>query len=540
MFTSKYLTLQKHLICLIGLCIALSAGYAQANDLYKDAIIGQTTTFVLTPDMLGLPLGTIITISDPIPCGTTSGGTGGSNFKAKALNCDTESFSYNQVTQKLTYTPSSSAATADTYILIYNATLSTGIPASGKIIFDIVSAAPVKNAGDIFEDRICQSTAEERTPLCVAYDNLNEEEKVEALNSINPEEVAAQFTVTKQLTSAQVGNVFTRVGQLRAGQTGTSVAGLTYSFEGKQFSGQWLHAMADSIGGAAGADEVTLVSKWGFFINGSLTDGKRDGTGFERGYDNDANSVTLGADYRFSKDLIGGIAYGISQSSLDFDGNNDGMDNDMTNIIIYGTWYKDAFNVDVLLGQSTGDIETSRLISVGTLTATAEGDADTQQTFFSIAGGYNFSNGALSYGPYANYDYVTGEIDSYEETNGGGLEVGFDDQGIDSQILTMGGRVSYALSMDWGVIVPHARAEWKKELDNSRDIISGKFVSTPGQEAFSIEADDFDDNWFHAGVGVSATFRHGLSAYIDYDSIFGLDETELTTLSYGGRWEASF
>jgi len=299
-----------------------------------------------------------------------------------------------------------------------------------------------------------------------------------------------------------------------------------------------LHAIADSIGGAAGADEASPVSNWGFFVNGSITDGEKDGTDLERGYDTDANTITIGVDYRFSPELIAGVAYGISQSSLDFDGSNDdGMDNDMNNAIIYGTWYKQSFNIDVLVGFSQGEIETSREILL--TSSTAKGETDTDQAFFSISSGYDFSNGSLSYGPYASFDYITGEIEAYEETNGGGLEVAFDDQDINSQVFTLGGRVSYAISTEWGVIAPHARAEWKKEFDDSRDVISGNFVKHENY-GFSIEADDFDDNWFHAGVGVSATFRHGVSAYIDYDSIIAYDETALSTLSYGGRWEASF
>ncbi len=370
-------------------------------------------------------------------------------------------------------------------------------------------------------------TSDELLQLCANADTT----------TTNPEEVAAQFTSVKQQIAAQKGNIFKRFKALRTGNTGVSVAGLTYSIKGDEFSGEWLHAIADSIGGTAG--EGAPISKWGFFASGSLTDGERDGSNLERGYENDARTATIGADYRFSRNLIGGIAHGINQSSLEFDGNGDGMDNDMSNIIIYGTWYKEAFNVDVLIGSAEGEIETTRQVTVSSISNTIGGKTDTQQTFISIASGYSFNNNALSYGPYASFDYITGEIDAYEERGTVGLEVSVDEQDVDSKVFTMGGQVSYAISTDWGVVVPHARAEWKKELDDDRDIITGRFSSIAGS-TFSIEADDFDDNWIRAAVGVSATFRYGLSAYIDYDSILAYEDTSLTTLSYGGRWEASF
>ncbi|PCJ45024.1 MAG: hypothetical protein COA99_05895 [Moraxellaceae bacterium] len=434
----------------------------------------------------------------------------------------------------------------------------TSPPITGDIVFTItdISTPPIPDPGtDGDTDGITQTTPRDRNKAgsafindiclgensedahCTAYGELPEDEQATALDEINPQEVAAQNTVTKQLAKAQAGNVSRRIGQLRSGNGGNSVNGLTLSIDGQPFSGKWLQAMVESFGGSAGADEPASVSKLGFFINGSLTDGKRDASDLERGYDNEANSVTFGADYRINSNLIAGIAYGVSNSSLEFDDNNDGMDNDMNNIILYGTWYKDAFNVDLVLGASLGEIETTREIAFASVIA--EGKTDTQQAFLSIAGSYDFNDGALAYGPYSSFDYTTGTIDSYSETNGGGLGVSFDDQDINSKVLTMGGRVSYAFSTGWGVIVPYARAEWKKEFDDSRDIISGQFLSEAAAE-FTVEAEDFDTSWFHAGAGISATFRHGLSAYIDYDSILAYDDTELSTISYGGRWEAAF
>ncbi|OUS01821.1 hypothetical protein A9Q81_09645 [Gammaproteobacteria bacterium 42_54_T18] len=552
MLASKYSTFKNHLIALLGLCITLSTGLAQAASITESALAGQSTTIILTPAKLGLDsqlnlADYTVFVQDPSDqeiCSRESVGL--EEFASKQLDCTTEDFQYNDSTKQLTYSPSDSSTTGDTFELTYVATVPSQEPqVNGTITYTITNTA-IKNAVDIFNETcdaleaevpvILSETANkdpisesELRALCLATD----EERA----TFNPEEVVAQFTSVKQQITAQKGNIFKRFKALRAGDTGVSVAGLTYSIKGDEFSGEWLHAIADSIGGAAG--EGAPVSKWGFFVNGSLTDGNRDGTDLERGYDNDASTATIGADYRFSRNLIGGIAYGINESSLEFDGNDDGMDNDMTNVIVYGTWYKDAFNVDVLIGAAEGEIETKRQVTVSSVSTTIGGETDTQQTFLSIAAGYNFNNNALSYGPYASFDYITGEIDAYEETGEIGLEVAFDEQDIESKVFTMGGQLSYAISTDWGVVVPHARAEWKKELDDDRDIITGQFAGIAGSE-FSIEADDFDDNWFHAAVGVSATFRHGLSAYIDYDSIVAYDDTSLSTLSYGGRWEASF
>lgn len=539
--TSTFRSISTITLLILGWVLSCSTAYGVT----LNAPLNQTLTVEFTPELLGYP-------SDPTTFDLRVSDMGGETCSevvalrgedtAERALCETETSSFNPETNILTYTPSQFAEAGDTYQLGYTLEIGYGEDEpsfdGGDVIITITGDnTAVKTAIGVFEDSICEDGSED--DFCDEYsDPSGEYTAEEYADSINPDEVVAEYTVTKQLISAQTGNVFGRISELRSGDTGTSVAGLTYTLDGEQLSGHWLHAIADSIGGGASADETVAPSQWGFFINGSISQGEKDGTDLERGYDTNASTVTLGADYRFSPTLIAGIAYGISQSSLDFDGSNDdGMDNDMSNVIVYGTWYKQSFNVDLLLGASQGDIDTSREILL--TDSTAKGETDTHQVFFSIASGYDFSEGALSYGPYASFDYITGEIEAYDETGGGGLAVGFDDQDINSQVLTLGGRVSYAFSTEWGVIAPHARGEWKKEFDRSRDIISGNFVEY-ANSSFEIEADDFDDSWFHAGVGVSATFRYGLSAYIDYDSIIAYDETALNTVSYGGRWEAAF
>lgn len=118
--------------------------------------------------------------------------------------------------------------------------------------------------------------------------------------------------------------------------------------------------------------------------------------------------------------------------------------------------------------------------------------------------------------------------------------MGFADQDIKSQVLTFGGRVQYAWSQPWGIVVPHARAEWKTELEKDRDAIIGRFVLDQSAAEFAIEADDLDSDWLQLAVGISATFQRGLSAYIDYEEAISYDDVSVSTLSFGGRWEAKF
>ena len=385
----------------------------------------------------------------------------------------------------------------------------------------------------------CENPTNERVAAaCTAYDSLSPQEKIDALRTISPEEVVAEFTSTLNMTKDQTGNLSNRLNALRGGATGFSLAGLNYINGDDVFYGQWLHEMADQIGGNAGSEEN--FSRLGLFINGSITDGEKDTTSLEEGYDLEGDSITLGADYRISDTLVAGVAYGISDTEIEFTSNNE-MTNDIDNLLFYGSWYKDQFYLDGVVGYASGDIETKRRIIVGNVVdEIATGETESSQMFFSITGNFDFVEGAFTYGPYASLDYIDGEIDGYEEVGSSGFEVGFDDQDIKSQVLTFGGRVQYAWSQPWGIVVPHARAEWKTELEDDRDAIVGRFVLDQSANEFSIEADDLDADWFQLALGVSATFQRGFSAYIDYEQALSYDDTEIETFSFGGRWEAKF
>ncbi|MCG8312908.1 MAG: autotransporter outer membrane beta-barrel domain-containing protein [Pseudomonadales bacterium] len=388
-------------------------------------------------------------------------------------------------------------------------------------------------------DGYCSNPVNETiTFACQQYESLSAEEKVDALSTISPEEVVAEFTSTVNMTKDQTSNLANRLSALRGGATGISVAGLNYHQGDDILYGQWLHEMANQVGGNASADQN--FTPFGFFINGSITDGDKDTTSLEQGYDLEGDSITLGMDYRFNEAIVAGVAYGISDTEISFETSGNDMSNEIDNLLVYGSWYKDSFYIDALFGYASGDITTKRTISVGSINETVGGETESSQIFFSVTGNYDFVKNAWTYGPYASLDYIDGDIEGYEEIGTTGFEVGFDDQDIESQIVTLGGRIQYAWSQPWGIIVPHARVEWKSELEDERTAIVGRFILDTSGDSFTIEADNLDSSWFQMGVGVSATFQHGLSAYLDYEEVISYDDTSLSTLSFGGRWEAKF
>lgn len=375
---------------------------------------------------------------------------------------------------------------------------------------------------------------------CTQYSNLSDADKLRALNTLTPEQVVAGYSATVTATKDQASNLASRLSEIRAGSKGISIAKFNYYQDERLLSGQWLQELAELVGGGASADTTNpYFARLGAFLNGSITRGDKDATSLERSFDLKANNITFGIDYRFNNDVTAGVGLGFTSNNVSFAGVDD-MENKVTNLLSYGTWYKDNYYIDAVLGLAYGDITTQRAITIGNSTAIAKGETDSAQLFLNLTGNYDYVAGPWTLSPFAAFDLVDGVIESYGETGGQGFAAAFNDQKIESKIVTIGSRVQYAWNQPWGILIPHGRIEWKNELEKDRDLITGRFIVDPTNNQFSVEADTLDSSWLEMGVGLSATFQHGLSAFFDYNRLLGYNDLNLSTFSVGGRWEAGF
>lgn len=333
--------------------------------------------------------------------------------------------------------------------------------------------------------------------------------------AITPDELPALYTSLVQLSTDQIRNVSHHLRNQRSRQQSDDDA--TASLD-------------QYMGGNAG--DALSFGRFSLFADASKVDGDQINTDYEVGYDLETDHYTLGLDYRITDNLVAGFAYGNSDTTLEYLGAQNQTDNTTDHYILYGSWYRDNFSADAVLGIASGEFDTRRQI----LGSTALGNTNSELTYFNVTGSYDFVAGGLSYGPHASIDLLEGEIDAFEESNGGGWEAAFASQDVTSQIFAMGGHLAYAASFGWGVLVPHARVEWRTELEDERDLIVGRFVQDPAS-SFTITADKPDSDWYQLSAGVSAQFAHGIAAFLDYEEVIEYDNTDLGIVTLGARWE---
>ncbi|MFE8034349.1 autotransporter outer membrane beta-barrel domain-containing protein [Thiohalocapsa marina] len=364
------------------------------------------------------------------------------------------------------------------------------------------------------------------------------------LDQITTEKARAATSAAVEAGNQQLANIGSRLAALRRGTTGLSLQGLAVNIDGQTLS---VDQVADAVsaqmrGGAAGGDSP--FGRWGFFLNGSFNFGDKDATDNEAGFDFNTTGVTAGADYRFTDKFIAGGALGFGQSNVSFDSSGGDLDTDTWHLAAYGTYsWTDRAYVDAILEYGWHSYDSKRNIryqvasSTSAVNRRARADYDGTQFGASVGAGYDFTSGPLSYGLYGRAGYIDVDVDGYNENGADGLNLSLDGFGATSVTTTLGARVSRVFNTATAVFVPQARIEWEHEYDQDADTLVARFAADPTATSFNIETDSPDRDYFRVGLGLSAVFPHGLSAFINYDTVLDRQYWSDHVIDVGLRWE---
>ncbi|HXH03232.1 MAG TPA: autotransporter outer membrane beta-barrel domain-containing protein [Candidatus Competibacteraceae bacterium] len=372
-----------------------------------------------------------------------------------------------------------------------------------------------------------------------------------ALAQLTPDQAGTPSNAAQSTVNVQARNVGARLAALRHGASGVQLGLLGLN------PGRLAAAERDELpgtlglgrGGGASADGGGLdFGRLGVFVNGTFDFGDKDATANEEGFETETRGVTAGVDYRFSDNLVLGAALGYLATDTDLDDNGGNLDSDGYSLSLYGTWYQsERFYLEGSLTYGRNDYDQSRNIRY-TLGSTiveqaAFADFDGEQWDVMLGGGYEFHQGGWTFGPVGRLEYIKIDVDGYSEqmsspsAAGSGWAVQIDDQTLKSFTLSLGGQVSYAMSQSWGVLVPQANAQWVHEFEDDSRFITGRLIGDPSGQSFNLPTDSVDRNYFTVGIGASAVFPQGASAYLFYQKVLGYEDFDLDSVNLGVRWE---
>jgi outer membrane autotransporter protein len=374
-----------------------------------------------------------------------------------------------------------------------------------------------------------------------------------ALGEMLADEATSQNNAALSAANNQLDNLKARFAALRAGARGVDLAGLNVLVPGGALSFGLLPS-AIVLGAGEPPEEVgSDFSRWGFFATGTIGRGERDPDTFDPGFEYDSYDITAGVDYRFTESWILGAALGFNRNNTDLPDDQGGMDAKGWTVSGYASyfdassWYADAvlswgrnnFDLERRLNYGIDGLAGGRTLVDQVASASPDGD----RTSFSLAVGRDFNRGAWTFGPYLRTTYSKLDFDAYTETMsnptapGAGLALAVDARELKSLQGVVGGKLSYAVSTSWGILLPNAQIEWVREFEDDPELLVTRFAYDPTQTPILVESERIDNDYFNLGVGLSGVFANGRSAYVYYEHVAGQDRMSSDSLAIGVRIE---
>jgi outer membrane lipase/esterase len=296
-----------------------------------------------------------------------------------------------------------------------------------------------------------------------------------------------------------------------------------------------LAGLAGLTGGGATADSSSILSRLGTFATAQGSFGNQDATTGESGFDFHTAGITLGVDYRFTEQFIFGLAFGYLRTKMNFDSSAGDSSINSYSLSAYTNYYiLDPLYVDGIITFGWSDYSTER--NIPGATATANGQTNGTQLGISTGTGYNFNAGPFTFGPTFRVNYVHVHIDSYQESGANPFNLHIGSQTIESVTTQLGGQATYAIGMTWGVLMPLLSANWQHEYKNNSRNTTGSVVAQPSTNVV-VQTNNPDRDYGNVGVGVSATFRGGKSAFLHYEEVIGLSNFTNHSFNAGFRLE---
>lgn len=301
-------------------------------------------------------------------------------------------------------------------------------------------------------------------------------------------------------------------------------------------------------GGQVGSD----FDRWGFFATGTIGRGESRADSRTPEYDFDTSGITAGVDYRFTDQLVAGASLGYASHDTEMANDRGTLDTSGWTVSGYGTWYNERnWFVDGVLSYGSNSYDMLRRISYDitalgggrtVIDQAATASTDSSQLGGSLSVGRDFQKGAWNLSTYLRGDYSRASFDGYSEravagSAGEGLVLTVDPRDLTSMAATLGGKATYIMSRDWGILMPHVQLELQQEFKDDPQRLSTRFSFDPTQTTALFEGQDIDSSLYNLGLGLSALFPGGKSAYLYYERLMGSSQVKQDTLSLGVRFE---
>ena len=449
------------------------------------------------------------------------------------------------------------------------ATISVEVPSSRTSLQSLPGLTPNQHSVAVALDDLClrltqQSTLTEGESDLLARCNgivLDNDpaRQTTAVSELGAQDLNAIQTQTLLLARDLSVGVMDRLMALRSGAGGLSAApglGLSLTVDGKAVPPEMLKLAADEVVGSPTFDnrEPLFSDRWGFWMRGNFGTSKKSDSLADPGFDADQWGISGGADYRSPQEqAMFGLALGIGESDTSFNPSDEGgLNTSAWNISLYGGLYPEdgLFYADGFVAYGHSSLDSERRIhyldAEGTIDRTAQGSSDGSTLSVGVSAGHDFLVGPVTVSPNARLNYIDATVNGFRESGADGLDLIYDKQDFDSATASIGARITGAWNLGWIVLLPHFRADAVWEFSDSANAFGVRFANDPFAGTANptppiiVTSEAADQSFMIFTVGMAAQLRYGISAYVEYTTLEGLEFLDVSDLALGMRIQYNF
>lgn len=367
----------------------------------------------------------------------------------------------------------------------------------------------------------------------------NSAEAANVLQQIAPEEVIAQQAAVAGATAPQLAAIAARVSAIlgRAGRG--SIAALP-STGAQQI--QVASAVPMQIADLVAEDNPQLNERLGGFATGRYGFGDHNATSLEAAYDYDDAGGTVGVDYMLTDEVTLGGTFGYSHWHANFASDAGDLTTDSYVLGAYSVWLPTpALSISGYAAYGFVNYDSNRNLNYtdpnGTVNRIANGNTDGDSIEVTVNGYYDFTFGKVTAGPIGRLSYLRSTVIGFTETGAQGLNMKFQDQTATSFQSEFGGGATYPISTSIGVVTLQGRATWIHEYANDSRTITLKYAADPFSDSPTIVLTTDSPSRDRAGLGAGASLvlPHGITSFINFDTVLGQTNYSNYVLSVGAR-----
>ena len=287
-------------------------------------------------------------------------------------------------------------------------------------------------------------------------------------------------------------------------------------------------------GGGAAADTSDSAQRWGVFINGDVDIGRQSTVGEQSGFKITSKGITIGADYRLAGNDVLGASVGFVKADTDLDAGGGNQNANGYSFSFYGSYVptENAY-IDGILNVGHNRYSSQRQTATTSLDSNTTGN----QWGVAVSAGYAFNRGALALTPYGRVEYVDAKVNGFTENGDVAQALMIGEQQIKATTLSLGGSASYAISTSWGVLLPYGRLEFQYLAQSNANDVTVQIASAASTTPALIQVVGGDKSFGNFAAGLSALFGHGVSAFFNYQQLFGKRDVRDQLYTLGFRAE---